>query len=53
MITYKVVRYFDTYPEKIIHPNLSEKEAEKIAQDLNNKNHSPNVKYIVKEVNTK
>lgn len=47
---YKVVRYFDTYPEKVIESNVGYRYAKKIASVLNNRNKKLNVTYeILKE----
>jgi len=51
MKTYRVVKYFDTYPEKYISLNLPKEEAEQKAQKLNDCNHSPNIEYLVREEN--
>ena len=48
---YKVVRYFDTYPEKIIESNVEYEYAKKMASVLNNRNKKPYVTYeILKEL---
>lgn len=47
---YKVVRYFDTYPEKVIESNVEYKYAKKMASVLNERNKKPYVTYeILKE----
>ena len=47
---YKVVRYFDTYPEKIIESNVEYEYAKKMASILNNRNKDSYVSYeILKE----
>ena len=38
---YKVVRYLDTYPEKIIESNVEYKYAKKLASVLNKRNKKP------------
>lgn len=48
---YKVVRYFDTYPEKIIESNVEYEYAKKMASVLNKRNKRPYVTYaILKEL---
>ena len=48
---YKVVRYFDTYPEKIIESNVEYEYAKKMASVLKNRNKKPHVTYeILKEL---
>lgn len=48
---YKVVRYFNTLPEKVIESNVEYRYAEKIANVLNRRNKKPNVTYeILKEL---
>ena len=48
---YKVVRYFDTYPEKIIESNVEYEYAKKMKSVLNNRNKKPYVTYeILKEL---
>ena len=48
---YKVVRYFDTYPEKIIESNVEYEYAKKLASVLNKRNKKPYVTYeILKEL---
>lgn len=48
---YKVVRYFDTYPEKIIESNVEYEYTKKLASVLNNRNKKPYVTYeILKEL---
>ena len=48
---YKVVRYFDTYPEKIIESNVEYEYAKKMASVLNKRNKKPYVTYeILKEL---
>ena len=47
---YKVVRYFDTYPEKIIESNVEYEYAKKMASILNNRNKNSYISYeILKE----
>ena len=47
---YKVVRYFDTYPEKIIESNVEYEYAKKMASVLNNRNKNSYISYeILKE----
>lgn len=47
---YKVVRYFDTYPEKIIESNVEYEYAKKMASVLNNRNKNSYILYeILKE----
>ena len=48
---YKVVRYFDTYPEKIIESNVEYEYAKKMTSVLNNRNKNSYVTYeILKEL---
>lgn len=48
---YKVVMYFDTYPEKIIESNVEYEYAKKLAIVLNKRNKKPYVTYeILKEL---
>lgn len=47
---YKVVRYFNTYPEKIIESNVEYEYAKKMASVLNNRNKNSYISYeILKE----
>lgn len=47
---YKVVLYFDTYPEKVIESNVEYEYAKKMANILNKRNKKPHVTYeILKE----
>lgn len=47
---YKVVKYFDTYPEKIIESNVEYEYAKKMANVLNNRNKNSYISYkILKE----
>ena len=47
---YKVDRYFDTYPEKIIESNVEYEYAKKMASVLNNRNKNSYISYeILKE----
>lgn len=47
---YKVVLYFDTYPERIIESNIEYEYAEKMVRVLNKRNKKPHVTYeILKE----
>lgn len=47
---YKVVMYFDIYPEKIIESNVEYEYAKKMASVLNKRNKNPYVAYeILKE----
>ena len=47
---YKVVKYFGTYPEKIIESNVEYEYAKKMANVLNNRNKNSYISYkILKE----
>ena len=47
---YNVVRYFDTYPESIIHEKIAKNEAETFARELNSKiKHKPLTEYLVRQ----
>jgi len=48
---YKVVRYFDTYPEAIVKSDLSLDEAEEIAKVYNDKaQHKQLTEYEVRQI---
>ena len=48
---YKVVRYFDTYPEATLETELSFDEAEELAKRYNDKiKHKPLTEYLVRQI---
>lgn len=47
---YKVVRYFDTYPDGIVQSNLDYQSAKKLSSELNKNNKRPYIEYLVIKV---
>lgn len=47
---YKFVRYFDDYPDGLVESNLDYDSAEKLANELNNKNKRHLVEYLVRGI---
>lgn len=50
---YKVVRYFDSYPDGLVKSNLDYETAKKLADELNSRNNRYLVEYLVRNDNIK